>query len=103
MQERSGSIFRSGRSFAGHLSLAVAVEITHGQLRVVRTGANVRAQIDAPQVLARQRIAVEEYVRGDAGLRVVLRVGRIPLEHEVVDTVAVEVAGGGIVGAVGCS
>jgi hypothetical protein len=85
----------------GDLGLAVAVVVVHLELRVVRAGADVAAQVHAPQPGAVQPDAVDDRVAGVAGLGVVLGVGGIPLQDQVEPAVAVQVADTGVVGLVG--
>ena len=98
---RAGAIDRSVGGLAGDLRPAVAVEIVDDELRVVRAGADVAPEVDAPQPRAGQRVGVEIDVAGVAALRVVFRVRRIPLDDELVLAVAIEIAGARVVRAVG--
>src|ERR1039457_187795 len=66
VQIGASSVLRARRRLARHLGLAVAVEVVHRELRVVRTRPNIRPEIDAPQVLARQGVPVQEDIRSDA-------------------------------------
>ena len=85
----------------GNLSLAIAVEVVGQDLRVVRAGTDVAAQVDAPQLGAVQFVGVHVDVARVAGLGVVLGVGRRPRLDDLVLAVAVEVRNGGVVGRVG--
>ena len=82
------------------LSTPVAVEVVDHELCVVRPGADVAAQADAPEPLAAEAVAVYVDRAGEACLRVVVRVGRLPFQEELVLSVAVDVAHAGIVGRV---
>ena len=82
------------RGLHGQLGLAVAVEVVDHELRVVRAGADVLPQVDAPQPPAVELVRVQVDVAGAARLRVVLGVGGIPLEDELVLSVTVEIAAG---------
>src|SRR5262249_4781283 len=84
----------------GDLGLAVAVVVVHLELGVVRAGADVAAEVDAPQPGAVELVRVHVHVACVAGLRVVMGVGRIPLDHKFELPVAVEVPDAGVVGAV---
>ena len=85
----------------GDLGPAVAVVVVHLELGVVRAGADVAAQVDPPQPGAVQLVRVDEHVAGVAGLGVVLGVGRIPLEHDLVLRRRRPGRRPGVVGAVG--
>ena len=75
-----------------HLRAPVAVEVEHLELRVVRAGADVHAEVDAPQARAVELHRFGVDLAGVARLRVVLRDRRVPEEHQLVLAVAVEVA-----------
>lgn len=81
--------------------LAVSIEVIHEELRVVRTGANVRTHVYAPEARAIQPICIENHIAGVTGERVVFRVRRIPLEHDLILTVPVEIADARVVSRVG--
>ncbi len=98
---RAGAVHRAVRRLHGDLGLAVAVVVVRLELRVVRAGTDVAAQVDPPQPGAVELDAVQDRVAGVAGLGVVLGVGRLPLEDEVQRPVAVEVGHGRVVGLVG--
>ena len=85
----------------GELGLAVAVVVEHLELRVVRTRADVAAEVDAPQPGPVQLVGVEVDVARVAGVGVVLGVGRVPLHDDLVLAVAVEIADAGVVRGVG--
>src|SRR6478752_9484695 len=95
-----GTVHAAVGGLHGDLGLAVAVVVVHLELGVVRAGPDVPAQIDPPQAGAVQLVRVDVHVAGVAGLRVVLAVGRVPLEDDLVGAVAVQVADGGVVGGV---
>ena len=97
----AGAAARAVGGLAHDFGAAVAVEVVDHELRVVRAGADVAAEIDAPQPRAVELVGIEVHVARVARLRVVLRVGRIPLEHVFELAVAVEVADGHVVGGVG--
>jgi hypothetical protein len=97
----AGAVLGAVGGLHGDLGLAVAVVVEHLELGVVRAGPDVAAEVDAPQPGAVQLVRVDVDVAGVAGLRVVLGVGRIPLEHDLVLAVAVQVADARVVGAVG--
>ncbi len=99
--DRAGAVLRSVGGLHGDLGLAVAVVVVHLELCVVRPGADVAAQVDAPQPGAVELEAVDDRVAGVAGLGVVLGVGGLPLQGEVQGSVAVKVADGGVIGLVG--
>lgn len=98
---RARAVDRAVGGLHGDLGLAVAVVVVHLELRVVRAGADVAAQVDTPQPGAVQLDAVDDRVAGVAGPGVVLGVGGLPLQDDVEGAVAVEVADGGVVGLVG--
>jgi hypothetical protein len=97
----AGPVRRAVAGAHGHLGLAVAVQVIDLELGVVRAGPDVVAQVDAPQSPALQRVGVDEHVAGIAAEGVVLGVGRVPLEDDLVAAVAVQVADAGVVGGVG--
>ena len=84
----------------GDLGPTVAVVVVHLELGVVGAGPDVAAEVDAPQPRAVEPVRVDEDVAGVAGLRVVLGVGRVPLQDDLELPVAVEVAHAGVVGRV---
>ena len=100
-EERSRAVLGARCRLADEFGLAVAVEVGHHHLGVVGARADVLAQVDAPQLLAREGVPVEDHVAGVAALRVVLAVGGVPLHHEIPASVAVEVAHGDVGGGVG--
>jgi hypothetical protein len=75
----------------------VAIEIVDHELGVVGAGPDIAAEIDAPESCAIQFVGVEKHVARIAGLRVVLRVGRIPFQDDFVLTIAIEIGGAAIV------
>ena len=57
---------------ADQFGLAVTVKIVYQILSVVGTGADILAQVNAPEFCAVQSVAVDNHIVGDARLRVVL-------------------------------
>ncbi len=98
--DATGTVHRGVRGLHRHFSTAVAVVVVHLELRVVRAGADVTAEVDPPQPLPAEPVRVHVHHTGDPGLGVVLGIGGVPLEHDLVLAVAVEVADGGVVGGV---
>ena len=96
-QIRAGSVLGSRCGLGRKFRLAVAVEVVHRHLGIVRPGANIRSQVDAPQLLASQRIPVDHHVVSDARLRIVLGIRWRPLEHDVDLAVAIEIPWAGVV------
>jgi hypothetical protein len=66
-----------------HLGPTIAVEILHQKLGIMRPRADIGAEVDPPQPLARQRIAVEIDRSGIAALAVVMAVGGVPFQHQI--------------------
>src|SRR5262249_21971064 len=93
----------SVRGPAGHLCLAISIEIVNLKLRVVRAGANVTTEVNAPQPRPVKLVSVEVDIARVAGLRIVFRVRGVPFEDDLVFTVAVEIADATVVRAVGIS
>jgi hypothetical protein len=83
------------------LGAAIAVEVFRHEGRVVRARADVGPQVDAPELAAVEPVGVDQGRRGDTGLRVVLGIRRLPLEHDLERAVAVEVGRRAVVGLVG--
>jgi hypothetical protein len=83
------------------LGAAIAVEVFRHEGRVVRARADVGPQVDAPELAAVELVGVDQGRRGDTGLRVVLGIRRLPLEHDLERAVAVEVGRRAVVGLVG--
>ncbi len=98
--DAAGAVDGGVRGLHGDLGAAVAVVVVHLELRVVRPGADVAAEVDPPQPLPVQPVRVHVDHTGDAGLGVVLGVGGVPLQHDLVLAVTVQVADGGVVGRV---
>ncbi len=94
-------VHRTGRGLADHLRLAVTVEVVDEELGVVGSGADVLAQVDAPELGAIQLVAVEEHFAGIAVVGIVVGVGRVPFQDDFILAVAVHVAHTTVVGAVG--
>ena len=86
---------------ARHFRAPVAVEVVDDELRVVGAGPDVPAEIDPPEPCPVQLVGVEDHVAGHAAGRGVARVRRIPLEHDLVLAVAIEIAGARVVRVVG--
>ena len=101
---------------ANHLSLAVdrtvgslhhdfgnsvAIEVVDHELRVMRTGADVLAEVDSPEAGAVKLHAVDKHRARIAVFRVVLRVARVPLEDQIQLAVAIEVTHAHVVRGVG--
>jgi len=93
----ASSILGSWCGLARHLRLAVAVEVVHRKLREVRRGGNVRAQVDAPELFASQGVPVQEDMRPHRHRRISQRCNWIPLEHDVVLAIAIEISRAAIV------
>ena len=93
----AGAVLGAVSGLAGHLALAVEVEVPHEELRIVRTCADVHAEVDAPEAGAVQAVAVDEDIAGLALLGIVLGVIGIPLEEELVLAVPVHIAHGHVV------
>ena len=98
---RAHAVDRSVRGLARDLGFPVAVEVVDHELRVVRAGADVAAEVDAPQPRAVELVGVEVDVACVAGLRVVFRVRGVPFDDDLVFAVAIEIADAEFVGAVG--
>ena len=90
------AIHRAVRRLHDDLGLAVTVIVEDLELGVVRSGPDVVAQVDPPQPRAIELVGVDVDVAGVAGLGVVLRVGRVPLEDDLVLAIAVDVSDGGV-------
>jgi hypothetical protein len=73
------------------LGPAVGVQVVDHHLRVVGAGPDVVAEVDAPQPGAVQLVGVDVHVPGVAGPGVVLGVGRILLQDDLVRAVAVDI------------
>ena len=100
----SGGVERTGRAPAHDLGAAIPVEIVNHEIHVMRARADIHPEIDAPDRSRRSGIefvGVQVGVSGVAALGVVLGVGRIPLENELVFAVTIEIAHTAIVGGVG--
>ena len=66
------SVDGAGGCLAGYLGLAVAVEVIDHELGIVGSGADILAQIDAPQFGPVEFIAIEDYITCVTGYGVVL-------------------------------
>ena len=73
------TVGRAGSRLAYHLCLAVAIEVIHEELCVVGTGTYVPSEIDAPQTLASQLIAIQDDITRISVVRVVVGIRRVPL------------------------
>ena len=95
-----GSVARLAHQFG----TSVAVEVVHHELGVVGARTDVPAEVDSPKTLAACRLAIgqligiEEGIVGEARLRIVLRVRRVPLQDDFQLSVAVQVGHRGIAG-----
>src|SRR5690606_19118623 len=98
---RPGAVAGPVSGFHGDFGAPVAVVVIDLELGVVGPSADVDAQVDPPQEGAVEFVGVEEDRPGVAGLGVVLGVGGLPLQDDLVAAVAVEVADAGVVGLIG--
>ena len=97
------AVHRAVRRLAGHLRLAIAVEVRHKELGVVCAGTDVLAQVNAPQACAVQPVAVNEDIAGLALLGVILGVGGIPLHKDLIGAVTVHIAHRAVIGRIGAA
>ena len=95
------TVNRTVSRFHNHFGLAVAVVIEHLELRVVRTRTNVLAQVDSPKTRAVELVGIDKHRARVTRLRVVMRIGRIPLQNQFIFTIAIEVGSTHVVRSVG--
>jgi hypothetical protein len=95
------AVHRAVSGLAGYLRAPVTVEVVDHELGVVRAGANVPAEIDAPQPLPVERVRIDQHAPRDTRRRGVACVRRLPLQDDLVLAVAIEIADARVVGAVG--
>ena len=79
-------------SLTHHLSKTVAVEVVDHELGIVCTSTYIRPQINAPKSFAAELVAVDEDIVSDTTLRVVLGVGWVPFDEDLVFAVTVDIA-----------
>ena len=97
----AAAIDRAVGRLARDFGAAVAVEVVDHELRVVRAGPDVPAEIDPPEPRAIDPVGVDELTARQSCAGVVTRIRWIPLHDDLVLAVAVEVADARVVGAVG--
>ena len=68
------TVFGAGGCLAYNLGLAVLVKVVDHELGIVCARTDILAQVDAPQLLAVEGVAVDEDVACLAVLRVIFRV-----------------------------
>ena len=95
------AVLTAGGCLAYYLSLAVAVQVIHHELRIVGTGTDILAQVEAPHQDTLFLVAVYIDVAAVAGMRVVMRVAGVPFQDYLIVTVTVHVACRTVVGGVG--
>ena len=92
-------------SFYHEFCLSVAIEIIDEERGVMCTCTDVLSHVDAPKLLADpftyDFVAVEEGIASVTGLGVVLRIGRIPFDNDLVFTISINIAHRAIIGSVG--
>ncbi len=82
----------------GHqLGAPVAVEVEGQVGRVVRAGADVAPQVDAPHERAVEPVGVDQGRPGMAAVGIVVRIGRLPLDQQFVGAIAIEISGRAVV------
>ena len=87
-------------SLADEFCTAVAVQVIDDELRVVGACADVAAQVVPPQALAAELEAVDVNLAGIAVVGVVVGVGHVPLQDDLVFPVTVHVTHRAVVGGV---
>jgi len=87
--------------FAGHLGNPVAVEVIHYKRRVMRPGADIVPQINTPQERPVEFIRIQIHITRIPGLRIILSIGRIPLDNDLIFPIAGQISDTAIAGAVG--
>ena len=99
------SILGAWCGFDHKFCLSVAIEIIDEERGVMCTCTDVLSHVDAPKLLADlfayDFVAVEEGVASVTRLGVVLRIGRIPLNNDLVFAISINIAHRTIVGSVG--
>ena len=96
----AGAVLGGVGGLADHLRAAVAVEVVDDELGVVGAGPDVAAEIDPPQALARELDTVDVDLAGVAVVGIVVGVGRIPFQEDLIFAVPVHVAHGAVIGRV---
>jgi hypothetical protein len=99
----SASIAGARSGAADDFRLPVAVEVVDHEVHIVGSGADVAAQVDTPEEGSIQTVGVQQGGTGVAVLGVVARVAGLPLEDDLVATIAVQIAHRGIVGRISVS
>ena len=97
----AGAVHGGVGGLADQLDTAVAVQVIDDELRVVGACADIAAQVDAPQALAAELEAVDVDLAGVAVVGVVVGVGRIPFQEDLVFAVTIHVADRAVVGGIG--
>ena len=87
------------------LCFPVAIHVVNQECRIMGSGTDILSHVDAPKLLADlfayDFVAVEDCIAGITGLRVVLRIGRIPLDDDLVFAVSIDIAHRAVVGSIG--
>ena len=85
------AVFRAWACLAHQFCPSVTIEIVDHILCVVGTRTDVASQIDAPEQLSAQLVAIDEHIVGYSALRIILGVRRVPLYKDLVHTVAIDI------------
>ena len=96
------AVLRAISSLGDEFCLAVKVKVCHAHLRIMLPCADVDPHVHAPQGLSSKRHAVDIDLVGVAGLRVVERLA-LPLEEDLILSVAVHIADTAVVRRVLCA
>ena len=86
---------------ANNFRLSIVVEVINEELGVVCPSPDVLAEIDAPQLPSIKLVSVDDDVACISVVGVVVGIGWVPFDDELIFTVAVEVAGATVVRRVG--
>ena len=95
------AIHATCRCLANHLCLAIAVEVIDEELGIVGTCTDVLPQVDAPEFLAVQFVAIKDDITRITVVRVVVRIGRIPFQDDFILTISIHISHATIIRGIG--
>ena len=96
----AGPVDCAVRSLGHHFRAAVTVKVVDHELGVVCSRADISSEVDSPESRAVELHAVDEGRAGVAPVGVVVGVGRIPFEEDLIFAVSVDITYRAVVGGV---
>ena len=96
----AGAVDGAVRSLGHHFRASVTVKVVDHELGVVCSRADISSEVDSPESRAVELHAVDEGRAGVAPVGVVVGVGRIPFEEDLIFAVSVDITYRAVVGGV---